>query len=107
MVDAGALRVVQRKAFDAFTRHLELERARSPHTVAAYRSDISDLLRFVYGPDAGQGDPGELSLTALRACHSQPLPKRSRWPRSSKRKRASPKSAAVSPGSLSTASNKA
>lgn len=52
---------------DAFTRHLELERARSPHTVAAYRSDISDLLRFVYGPDAGQGDPGELSLTALRA----------------------------------------
>lgn len=52
---------------EAFTRHLEHERARSPHTVTAYRSDVGDLLRFVYGPDAADGDPADLSLPALRA----------------------------------------
>ncbi|MDO5494177.1 MAG: tyrosine recombinase XerC [bacterium] len=52
---------------DAFTEHLELERGRSPHTVAAYRGDLTSLLAFVWGPDARSGDPSEFSLPTLRA----------------------------------------
>jgi integrase/recombinase XerC len=46
-------------ALDAFVRHLELERGRSPHTVRAYRGDVADLL-------AGLDDLSALDLATLR-----------------------------------------
>ncbi|ANY08274.1 tyrosine recombinase XerC [Pseudonocardia sp. HH130630-07] len=36
-------------ALEAFTEHLRYERGRSPHTVRAYRSDLTDLLRGLAG----------------------------------------------------------
>ncbi|HZK05045.1 MAG TPA: tyrosine recombinase XerC [Actinomycetaceae bacterium] len=52
---------------DAFTDHLTLERGLGGRTIKAYRSDLKDLFAFVWGPDAVSGDPGEFTLTALRA----------------------------------------
>lgn len=49
-----------------FLRHLELERGRSPHTVRAYRGDLTELLGGLATPD--RPDPGltALDLGALR-----------------------------------------
>ena len=44
---------------EQFLRHLELERGRSPHTVRAYRGDLTGLLADV-------GHVGELDLSTLR-----------------------------------------
>jgi integrase/recombinase XerC len=46
-------------AVERFTRHLALERGRSPHTVRAYASDLAAML-------AGLGDLAELDLAHLR-----------------------------------------
>jgi integrase/recombinase XerC len=45
---------------DGFLAHLELERGRSPHTVRAYRGDLTSLL-------VGVADLGELDLPVLRS----------------------------------------
>ena len=47
---------------EEFLRHLELERGRSPHTLRAYRGDVSGLLASL-GPDA---ELAALDLPALR-----------------------------------------
>ncbi|MHA6793269.1 tyrosine-type recombinase/integrase [Pseudonocardia bannensis] len=39
------------EALEAFLRHLELERGRSPHTIRAYRGDLTGLLAGLPRPD--------------------------------------------------------
>lgn len=43
--DPDALPPAWAEALDAFTSHLALEQGRSPHTVAGYRRDVTDLSR--------------------------------------------------------------
>jgi integrase/recombinase XerC len=43
-----------------FLRHLRLERGRSPHTLRAYRGDITALLRTLPGPELATLDLGTL-----------------------------------------------
>lgn len=50
---------------DDFTAHLALERGRSPHTTAAYRSDVTGLL--AHARRLGGGDPPALDLDVLRS----------------------------------------
>lgn len=50
---------------EEFTRHLTAERGRAAHTVAAYRSDITDLLE--HARHRGIDDPARLQLDDLRA----------------------------------------
>jgi integrase/recombinase XerC len=49
---------------DDFARHLALEKGRSPHTVAAYRGDVTSLLR--HAGERGSDDPPSLDLDLLR-----------------------------------------
>jgi len=51
-------------ALDAFCRHLEAERALSPHTVRAYHGDVQSLLE--HAARSGVTEPGELDPTSLR-----------------------------------------
>jgi integrase/recombinase XerC len=50
---------------DAFVAHLRLERGRSPHTVAAYRSDVQSLL--LHAVRVTDQDPPPLDLDLLRS----------------------------------------
>ncbi len=62
------------EVLEAFTRHLAVERGRSPHTVRAYRGDVAGLLGWVR-EHHGRGVDG-LDLHVLRgwlaAQHDQP-----------------------------------
>lgn len=49
---------------ERFAMHLRAVRGLSPHTVRAYRADISALLRYLAG--SGRTDPGALDLPLLR-----------------------------------------
>lgn len=49
---------------ERFAAHLRLVRGLSPHTVRAYRADISALLRYLVG--SGRGELTALDLTLLR-----------------------------------------
>ena len=51
----------------AYGSHVRDERGLAANTVAAYTRDVSELLAFVYGPDAERGDGAEFTLAALRA----------------------------------------
>jgi integrase/recombinase XerC len=53
-----------RNAFDAFGRHLDAERALSPHTIRAYRGDIGSLLG--YAAASGAAALPDLDLTMIR-----------------------------------------
>ncbi|MEE1618867.1 tyrosine recombinase XerC [Brachybacterium sp. J153] len=71
------------EVIDAFVRHLELERSRSPHTVRAYRREVEDLLRHLHEVEriplvdldvaalrswlAARGDAGLSSSTLARS----------------------------------------
>ena len=50
---------------DAFVRYLSAERGRSPHTVAAYRTDVSSLLS--HAVRLGRERPDEIDLDDLRS----------------------------------------
>ena len=50
---------------DAFCEHLEDERGRSPETLRAYRSDISDLVTYCLGMSVS--DPTGVDIKVLRA----------------------------------------
>ncbi len=52
-------------ALEAFVRHVELELARSAHTVRAYRSDVAALLE--HAARRGVTAPAELDLAVLRS----------------------------------------
>ena len=52
-------------AADAFARHLELERGRSPHTVRAYAGDVALLLD--HAARLGAQQPADLDLQVLRS----------------------------------------
>jgi integrase/recombinase XerC len=52
------------EALQAFTRHLALERGRSPHTVRAYGGDVRALLEHAAAD--GIREPAELDVHALR-----------------------------------------
>jgi integrase/recombinase XerC len=52
-------------AAEAFRRHLELERGRSPHTVRAYAGDVASLLD--HAARLGVTEPAELDLQVLRS----------------------------------------
>lgn len=52
-------------AADGFTRHLELERGRSPHTVRAYAGDVAMLLE--HAARMGVDEPADLDLAVLRS----------------------------------------
>ncbi|MBN9735214.1 MULTISPECIES: tyrosine-type recombinase/integrase [unclassified Pseudonocardia] len=54
-------------ALDAFTGHLRHERGRSPHTVRAYRSDLTDLLRDLPALAALDLDHLRRALTATHS----------------------------------------
>jgi integrase/recombinase XerC len=51
-------------ALDDFSRHLDIERALSRHTIRAYRGDIESLL--AYASRQGIASPGELTVATLR-----------------------------------------
>lgn len=53
-----------RTAIDGYTRHLELDRGFSAHTVRGYRTDLTDLARFA--EDAGVEDTSGVDLELLR-----------------------------------------
>jgi integrase/recombinase XerC len=50
---------------DQFVAHLALERGRSPHTVTAYRADVTSLLE--HAATRSEQDPPPLSLDVLRS----------------------------------------
>ena len=52
-------------AAEGFTRHLELERGRSPHTVRAYSADVALLLE--HAARMGVQEPAGLDLLVLRS----------------------------------------
>jgi site-specific recombinase XerD len=62
--DPPALPAAWAEALATFTTHLALEQGRSPHTVAAYRRDATDLARACVG--WGYGRPGEVDRRVLR-----------------------------------------
>lgn len=49
---------------DDYLAHVRTERGYSEHTVAAYRADLADLLRFV--EEQGVAEPAEIDLPVLR-----------------------------------------
>jgi integrase/recombinase XerC len=51
-------------ALAEFTRHLDAERALSPHTIRAYHGDVHSLLQ--HAAQHGVAEPGDLDLTVLR-----------------------------------------
>ena len=53
-----------RAAIDGYSRHLELDRGFSVHTLRAYRTDLTDLAGFA--EDAGLDDTAGLDLELLR-----------------------------------------
>jgi integrase/recombinase XerC len=61
---ADALTPPWRESVEAFVDHLALERGRRDNTVAAYRSDATDLARTLVA--WGVEHPAELELTTLR-----------------------------------------
>jgi integrase/recombinase XerC len=64
-VTAPALPPALADAADAFARHLQLERGRSPHTVRAYRGDLALLLD--HAARMGVQQPADLDLAVLRS----------------------------------------
>lgn len=62
---AGTLAPEFTDALDDFTEHLRLERARSVHTVRAYRGDLASL--FGHAASRGVGALADLKLADLRA----------------------------------------
>ena len=52
-------------ALEAFVRHLELERGRSPHTVRAYAGDVASLLD--HATRLGVVEPADVDLQVLRS----------------------------------------
>jgi len=53
-----------RSAIDGYTRHLELDRGFSAHTIRAYRTDLADLAGFA--EDSGLEDTAGIDLELLR-----------------------------------------
>jgi integrase/recombinase XerC len=60
----GELPAALGSALAEFTRHLDAERALSPHTIRAYHGDIQSLLQ--HASRQGAAEPGDLDLTVLR-----------------------------------------
>jgi integrase/recombinase XerC len=52
-------------AAEGFTRHLQLERGRSPHTVRAYAADVALLLQ--HASRLGAESPADIDLSVLRS----------------------------------------
>lgn len=53
------------RAVERYLRHVALERGRSPHTVAAYRRDLSRYAAFVAG--LGRADPADITSQDVAA----------------------------------------
>lgn len=62
--DATTVAPAWQRALTAFEEHLVLQRDASPHTVAAYVRDVTDLARFC--DDLGVVAPAEVELLLLR-----------------------------------------
>lgn len=63
--EAATLAPALEEALHGFTRHLTLERARSQHTVRAYRADVTSLLAFA--STRGCDAPADIDLALLRS----------------------------------------
>ncbi len=63
--DTNSLSVAHTAWVEEFARYLSAERGRSPHTVAAYRGDVSSLL--AHAARRGRERPDQLDLDDLRS----------------------------------------
>jgi integrase/recombinase XerC len=54
------------KAIARFLRHLEVERATSPHTIKSYRADLMGLVAYLEDESGNAPDPGSITVHELR-----------------------------------------
>src|SRR5687768_12145317 len=55
-----------RKAIARFLRHLEVERATSPHTTRSYRADLMGLAAYLEDESGKLPDPSSITVHELR-----------------------------------------